>query len=142
MIHVSRPHQPYTKICRRYWKHFSLEMSTKQIELSLLFQPVDPSRTAIEIVLCHQLVVTTILDDFAPVTEVCVCPCLHRPFLMLSVGRPADEPAGSRGLIVPDEVLVMKRSSWRLALKVSRHFVREKGRQYWQRVLDSSHSWH
>lgn len=77
---VYRPRPPYIKLCHRTWKHFSLERFTERIELSPFCQLINPSRTATELALCYQLVLTTILDDLAPVTEVSICPRLHRPF--------------------------------------------------------------
>lgn len=77
---VACPRPVYLKIFRRGWKHLRLDQFIECLELSPLCLPTDPSNTVTDLALRYQTVLTSILDDLTPVTELSLCSWLHRPF--------------------------------------------------------------
>lgn len=130
-IPIPRPHRVYMRISRRRWKHFNHDQFISRLQTSALCLPTDPEKTVFELADCYQSVITNILDELAPVTEMLVRVRPHRPFYDSNCRqsrRAAQhlERAYRKKKGTGDEA--QARESWRSSLKASRHLVKLKGR--------------
>lgn len=130
----------YLEVRRRNWKAFDQNRFIECLESSSLCRPLDPRLSPSELADHYQEVITIILDELAPMTEMHVRVRPHRLFYdtecrqaRRTARRQERAYRGKMGTEQEQEARV----AWRTALQTSRRLVRSKARQYWRKKLES-----
>lgn len=77
---VTSSNPEYTTTWRQNWRNFDQDQFIMRLKGSPLCRPADSAMSASELADCYQSVITSILDDLAPVKSRTMCARLCQPF--------------------------------------------------------------